>query len=89
MRFVKASNGANYAAIGEIDNADAIIAKLGNEQSLPLQIDRHVIDSAAHVAEQNLGFELKRSLVRRLSGRASTHQDREDGRPCNNRPERI
>jgi hypothetical protein len=27
---------------GQVDNADAVIAEFSHEQSLPLQIDRHV-----------------------------------------------
>ena len=62
--FVQPGNGPDQAAVGQIDDADTVIAKFGDEQPLPLHIDRHVIDAAAHIAEQNFGFELKRSFVR-------------------------
>jgi hypothetical protein len=52
---------------GQIDNADAVISKFGDEQPLPLQIDRHVVDAAPYVAQQDLGFELQRALVGCLS----------------------
>src|SRR5229473_5541470 len=60
-------NPADQFAIWEIDNSNGIIAQLGNEQSLPLQIDRHMVDAAAHVAQRNFGFELERTCIRGLS----------------------
>ena len=44
----------------EVDDPDGVVAELGNEEPLPRQINRHVIDSAAHFAERNFGFELQR-----------------------------
>jgi hypothetical protein len=58
LRLAQSGNGADQATIGEVDNADSVIAKFRHEQSLSFQVDRHVIDPATHSAEQNLGFEL-------------------------------
>ena len=44
----------------EVDDPDGVVAEFGNEEPLPHQINRHVINSAAHFAEGNLGFELQR-----------------------------
>ena len=51
---------------GQVDHANAVIAELGHEQSLPLQVDRHMIYAAAHITEQYLGLELERCLVCRF-----------------------
>jgi hypothetical protein len=45
---------------GEIDRAHAVIAQLGDEEALPPQIDREVIDAAAHLTKQDFGFERER-----------------------------
>jgi len=41
----------------------ATVAKLGDEQSLSLQIGRHVVDPPAHIAEQDPGFKLQGALT--------------------------
>ena len=64
LRFFQPSNCANQFAIGEIDNSQGIVAQFGNEQSLPLQINRHVIDAAAHLAQRDFGLELERACIR-------------------------
>src|SRR6266446_4815881 len=61
LRFLQSCNCANQFAIGEIDNSQGIVAQFGNEQSLPLQINRHVIDAAAYHTQWDFGFELEQA----------------------------
>jgi len=74
---------------GQVDNADAVIAEFGHEQSLPLQVHRHVIDPAAHIAEQDLGFELEGFLICRLSRRGVAGQHGKSSQYWSNRVEQI
>src|SRR5262245_13195017 len=60
LRFLQSSNDVPYLARIQIDDRDAVVAELGNEEALPGQIDREVIDAAGDLAERNLGFELQR-----------------------------
>src|SRR5262245_2316434 len=60
LRFLQSGNDVPYLARVQIDDRDAVIAELGNEETLPGQIDREVIDAAGDLAERNLGFELQR-----------------------------
>jgi len=69
LRLVQSRNPADQFAVWEIDNSNGIIAQFGNEQALPLQINRHVVDPATDVAKRNLGFELQRSRVQGLGRR--------------------
>jgi hypothetical protein len=48
-----------------------------------------MIDPAPHIAEQDLGFELERSLVCRFSRRGIAGQHCEASQYCGNRLERI
>ena len=63
LGFLQSRNPVDHLTIGEIDNSNAVVAKLGDKETLPLQVDRHVVDAATHVAHWNLGFELKRARV--------------------------
>src|SRR5262249_11512497 len=47
----------------KIDNADAVVLKLGNEQSPPGQIRRHMVDASANVAQWDLRLQGERVLV--------------------------
>jgi len=49
-----------YLAGSQIDRAHAVITELGDEEALPPQIDRQVIDAAAHFTKQDFGFERER-----------------------------
>jgi hypothetical protein len=53
-------------ARGEIDDADGIVAELGNEQPIADRIDRHVVDPAAHIAQQYLCFQTQGLRLDRL-----------------------
>jgi hypothetical protein len=54
-------------AIWEIDDSDGVVTQFGDEQSLPPQVNGHVIDAAADVAQRDFGFELERRCIRGLS----------------------
>jgi hypothetical protein len=69
LGLLQSWNPADQFAVWEIDNSNGIIAQFGNEQTLPLQINRHVINPAAHVAQRDFGFELERTCIRGLSRR--------------------
>jgi hypothetical protein len=43
----------------KIDNANAVILQICDEQTLTLQIQRHVINAASHVAERYLDLKLQ------------------------------
>ena len=58
--LLQSPHRSNDLFVLEVDDPDGVVAKFGNEEPLPRQINRHVIDSAAHFAEGNLGFELQR-----------------------------
>jgi hypothetical protein len=60
LRLLQAGDPLAKLARLEIDHAEAVIAKLGDEQPLPREIGRHVIDAALDGAERNFGFELER-----------------------------
>jgi hypothetical protein len=59
LRFLQSGDDVLYLARIQIDDRDAIIAELSNEETLPGQIDREVIDAAGDLAKRNLGFELQ------------------------------
>jgi hypothetical protein len=59
LRLTQSGNPLNDFTRLEIDNADSVIAELGDEESLPRQVNRQVIDSTAHFAERDLGFQLQ------------------------------
>ena len=65
LRFPQSGNRLYDLTFLEVDDPDAVIAKFGNEESLPRQINRHVVDPTAHFAEWNLGFEQQRSFCLR------------------------
>jgi len=46
--------------------------EFGHEEASPRQVDRHVIDAAAHIAQRNLCFKLERGCLRRLGNRITT-----------------
>src|SRR5216684_3639796 len=77
LRLVQSGNGSDQTVSGQVDNADAVIAEFGHEKSLPLQIDRHVIDPAAHIAERDLGFKLQGSRISRSGRQYRPGQHRE------------
>ncbi|MEH2570279.1 hypothetical protein [Bradyrhizobium sp. AZCC 2289] len=64
LRVLQSRDPADQFAIWKIDDANGVIAQFGNEQTLPLQVDGHVIDAATHVAQHNFGLELKRACIR-------------------------
>ena len=66
LRFPQSGNRLNDLALLEVDDPDGVVAELGNEEPLPRQINRHVINSTAHFAERNLGFKLQRHRICRL-----------------------
>src|SRR5258708_30841448 len=64
LRLLQSWNPADQFAVWQIDNSNGIIAQFGNEQTLSLQINRHVVDPATDVAQQNLGLELELACIR-------------------------
>jgi hypothetical protein len=68
LRLLHPGEAAYQLASLEIDDTDAVVAELGDEQPTAIEIDRHVIDASAHRAERDLAFELQRR-IRRLGGR--------------------
>jgi hypothetical protein len=68
-------------AIPEIDDADAVVAELGDEQPLTRNVDRHMIDPAGDAAQRDLALELQQRL--RLcdrDARREEHRSRQDRR---------
>jgi hypothetical protein len=63
-----------YLARCQINHADAVVAKLGNEQPLPLRIDAEVIDAAAHFTERDLRLEHQRRATRLRQQGCGPHQ---------------
>ena len=74
LRLLQAVNPVNseFPCL-EVDDADAVIAKLGDEQPLSREIDRQVIDAPLHVAERDFRFEAKRRIRRLLGRRGLCH----------------
>ena len=80
LRLLQPWNPADHSAISEIDNANTVIAQFGNEQALPLQINRHVVDPATHIAQWKPGLKLEQHRLCRLGERiASRAQHRQGG----------
>ena len=80
LRLLQPWNPANHPSICEIDNANAVIAQFGNEQALPLQINRHVVDPTTHIAERKPSLKLEQHrLCRFREGIASRAQHCEGG----------
>lgn len=61
MGLCQSSYRVDCFALLQIDDADAVVTQFGNEQALPFDVNRHVIDAAAHPAKGNLGLELQKS----------------------------
>jgi hypothetical protein len=49
-----------YLALVDIDDPDGIATELCDEEPLPGQINRQVIDAALDIAERDFGFKLQR-----------------------------
>ena len=60
MRLLEAFDAANCPSLHQIDDIERSVAKLGHEQALALEIDRHVIDAARHIIERNRPVEHQR-----------------------------
>jgi hypothetical protein len=56
-----------HLALVDIHDCDRVVAELGHEEASPRQVDRHVIDPAADIAEWDLALKLERERFRRLS----------------------
>src|SRR5215204_5984098 len=59
LGFLQARDGAALLAGIEVDDADRVVAELGDEQAPPGQIDREVVDPTFDGAERDLRFDLK------------------------------
>jgi hypothetical protein len=57
--LLKTGQGVTQCTFDEIDDADGVVAELGNEQKLVFQIDSEMVDAAANGPERNLGFQLE------------------------------
>src|SRR5262249_59715140 len=81
LRLAQPGDPTQHLAGGEVDHAQAVVAKLRDKQPLTLHIDAEVIDAAAHLAKRYLRLEQER-WARRLrtcrSGpdEARGHKDR-------------
>ena len=64
LRFAKSGERAQGGHGLEIDHAHRVIAQLGDEQPLVIEIDRQVIDPSAHIAERDFSLELEPGLDR-------------------------
>src|SRR5262249_18640528 len=53
-------NSTNNLMIFEVDDCDTAVAEFSHEQPLSRQINRHVVDPPAHIAERNFDFKLQR-----------------------------
>src|SRR6185437_10891440 len=68
LRLREADDAMNHRAGLEVDDADAVIAKLGDEEALTREVDGEVVDPAFDRAERDLCFEDER----RLRGRSAS-----------------
>jgi hypothetical protein len=67
LRLIEFADPAQELARSKIDYAQAVVAELGDEQPLPGEVDREVVDPAADLAERDLL--LKRQRLRRTGRR--------------------
>ena len=54
LRLIELADPAQHFACSKIHDAQAIVAELGDEQSLAGEVDREMIDAAPDLAERNL-----------------------------------
>src|SRR5215813_75090 len=83
LRLLEAGDPVYDLLLLQINDGHSVIAELGHENTLAGQIDRHVIDTAAHFSQWNFRLNLQRC---RLSERAARrHHDAgdEDGQEEN------
>src|SRR5215472_5721914 len=64
LRLVQTANPMEHLARRQIDDAQAVVAELRNEQPLPLRIEAEMIDAAAHLPERYLRLEYQRWACR-------------------------
>ena len=76
LRLAQPGDPVQYLARPQIDHAQAVIAKLGNQQSLPLRIDAEVIDAAAHFTKRDFRLEHQRRSCRLRQQGRGPHQAR-------------
>jgi hypothetical protein len=80
LRFSEVADEAVEALGFHVDHGKAAMTERRNEQTLPGQIDRHVIDPAADIAQRDLRFQLKRRRFRAFTGSAASDEDRRNAR---------
>jgi hypothetical protein len=56
LRLAQPGDCAHRFSSCQIDDAQAVVAQLGDEQPLPLQIDAEMVDPAADLAERDLSL---------------------------------
>src|ERR1700687_808096 len=57
LPFFQPADGAQVLLLLQVDDADAVVAKLRDDQSLPTWVDGEVVDPAAHRPEGDLCLE--------------------------------
>ena len=75
LRLAQPGNAVHDVALFEVNDSHAVIAKLGDEQELPIRVEGKVIDAAAHRAERDLRLENQRRRVRRPARRRQHHAE--------------
>ena len=83
LRFPQPGQAMYDLLLIEIDNINAAVAQLGDEQALASKIDREMIDAPRCVRQGNGGFRHKRRCVARMHReRARQRQHAGHGRPA-------
>src|ERR1700674_6018296 len=82
LRFFQTADGAKNLLRLQVDDADAVVAKLRDEQSLPTWVDGEVVDPAAHRPEGDLCLEHERCRLLRPSPCTDNHGGSTEDR-CN------
>jgi hypothetical protein len=60
LRLIEFADPAQELACGKIHHAQAIVAQLRDEQPVPGEVDRQVVDAAADLAKRDLALQHKR-----------------------------
>src|SRR5262249_32947672 len=57
LRMTQAGDAVDDLARLDVDDADAVVAEFGDEETFAAQVERHMIDAADDLAERDLRLE--------------------------------
>ena len=61
LRLLEAADPVDDLALRQVDDAQAAVAELGNEQTLAGKVHRQMVDAALHRAQGDLALQRKRA----------------------------